>query len=236
MNEVYPPPGYVRLPAAALLATKTWFPQEWEASDPGEPSPPEISGDPLVALIAGGIGHQGEPTWRERTLLQRAEPYISQAIKRLRDALFLGRLAVLYFPDDSGKAREVNQGFWATASANGVIERGWFEPWGSPTASGRRYIEHLFVSEGALSALLSPEPERASYLSSNLDVSSRLRKLGRPPRKQEAVKDKMRDFISREGMPALQALTEEAMKSLFGASRDTCRKARQELATEFSTE
>lgn len=233
----YTPPGHVWLPTARLLATAAWFPEELKACDPGDQSPPlQSSGDPLADVIASGLYREGEPSWQERTWLQRAEPYLLQATTRLRDTLFQGRLAAVYFASDSGNSVEVNQGFWATARANGVIECGQFESWGAPSAGGRHRIEYLFVVESALTALLALSQGGGPARHSNSEAGSGLSKSGPKPRVQNVVKDQMRAFISREGMPALQALTEEAMKELFQASRDTCRKARAALSTETPTE
>jgi hypothetical protein len=61
-------------------------------------------------------------------------------------------------------------------------------------------------------------------------------RVSRPPRKRgqaavvlERVKAKMRSF----DLKVLASLTEEAMKAEFGASRDTCRRARKEIQSEI---
>jgi hypothetical protein len=61
------------------------------------------------------------------------------------------------------------------------------------------------------------------------DAGRPRRRRGAPLKQMPRVLDEMQSFLASKGADSLRDLTEESMKAEFGASRDTCRKAREKL-------
>jgi hypothetical protein len=85
-------------------------------------------------------------------------------------------------------------------------------------AKGNRFF---IVHEGVDAGRSSDATEKG--------FGSRRRRRGAPAKQMPRVLDKMRVFLDSKGADTLRDMTEEAMKAEFGASRDTCRKARETL-------
>ena len=140
------PSGYTLAPQAIITARRAWFAERMAAL---EASDAENAGAATLAQAPSRPPQRRVPdaVWRELVDIT------TQTVHRLRDLLHRGRLKAYYFRAD-GPYR-VRAAFWATPSADDVLETGRYWPLGRPTAQLSRRPSPLFLRQTELDALLT---------------------------------------------------------------------------------
>jgi hypothetical protein len=111
---------------------------------------------------------------------------------------------------------------------DGVIETGDYFLFGRPTAIFRSVApERVFIAIHELDQLNEISP--VVMPKGNPGRTGQGRARGPAPEKRDEIKARMREL----GPNQLRSMKEEEMASTFSASRDTCRRARAEVMSEF---
>lgn len=142
--------------------------------------------------------------------------YLDDAAMVLRKALISRELVAFYCADD--RILEVPFGFWRKKEANLVVRLGDYY-------TDHAETEDIFLDQKQF------ENFKATYFDINSHSRAEVSRSNRGPQptKREAIKCAMRRMSRME----LGGMKEEAMAATFGASRDTCRKAREEVLSEI---
>jgi hypothetical protein len=153
------PDGYVSVPAAIARAMQYWFADRLAAVETAVPDSP-VKGEPnsTVDALALALSQPSIPD----ALRHKLADVVTQAVDQLRRHLHHGKATAYYFGDDGRQA--VKPDFWATPTADGILESGSYFPFGRPS----RWYEQrpnypLFLLQKELNALLS-EPKAAAKL------------------------------------------------------------------------
>jgi hypothetical protein len=136
LTDPFVPPGHVFLQAALILAARAWYPEQAAIFDLEWNRAPEHS--------------------QARTLAEaEMKPLVEDASNRLRTSLYQGIIVAFYSSPFGSGLLPIKQAFWGSRAADGVIERGEYEPFGpASTPSNKRYAEPVFIEERALAQLL----------------------------------------------------------------------------------
>lgn len=180
------------------------------------------SGDIRRNVTAPPLRDDEDPTSADYQAERSARVRFEEAATSLRQQLLDGdRTAIGRAPMRPPEAFPAD--FWIQDEAADVLELGtWFD--------GER--DHpVYVSVAKPVANQDGAPAKTDWEASMISHQTNAR--GRRPVKLEAVKAAM---IAHANMPDLAAMTEETMAAMFDASRDTCRKARNLVLSEMTSE
>jgi hypothetical protein len=147
------PDGYLRSQHAILRAAGYWFPERFAALEraAGFEAKPDNSMGAAVRAFS-------QPQFPDAL-----EEIAIQAVRQLRNLLHQGKLHGYYF--GHWGRQSVSCEFWATADANGILERAVYWPLGRPSSLyEQRPNCPLFVLRSELDALLSAEPAKKRSL------------------------------------------------------------------------
>ncbi|HTE76903.1 MAG TPA: hypothetical protein VK653_09195 [Xanthobacteraceae bacterium] len=148
------PEGYVSTPQAILRAAQFWFPEQYDAAvravgstSAGTNGKIDRSVEPLARALS--------PQFLDAFVYTVGELVVT-TVQRLRNFLYQGTIDTVYFTRDG--AQRVDEKFWATTEADGILELGTYWPFGKPN----RWYEArpnypLFIKQSKLDALLSEE-------------------------------------------------------------------------------
>jgi hypothetical protein len=174
------PDGYVSMSEAILRLAQRWFGEEMAAFNKAvedDASKPDSSSPALVEFAQQTV----------------AKEIFRKTVDKLRKLMHQGKPTAYYFGSPFDRDRHpVEANSWATADANGVLEEGWYWPFGRQV----RYPVRLFLLEAELDALLSDHPARKRRFPDVKypDLVATLRKLDLPRKKQRATVRSMPEF------------------------------------------
>lgn len=220
------PAGYKPIDVAWRELLEEWHGQELRAlEDQHRRALPEPTGD----AVRDAIRSCSPPS---ADLMAKAKPIVEASLNKFRQLLFNGTLSAVYLTPSGASTIPAN--LWATSETDGVIETGDYFPFGRPVSIYQRVtVERVFIVATDLDRLSSPTTPEAGAMvvkrpAQRAEPTQRKAR-GPDPSKREQVKAHMRAIDRGD----LAAMKEESMKLEFGASRDTCRLARQEVLAEF---
>jgi len=220
MTDFYPD-GYVSTPDAIARAAERWFPEQFNTLETTTPSQPGVKPEsPIDAAVRAFSRPQVPEAW-----LHAFSKIANQTVHRLRNFLHQGELAAYYFGDDG--RHTVPREFWATAEANGVLERGAYWPLGAPSRiHEQRPNKPLFLRQSELQKLFSEEAAKKRPLpeSKKPDLIAALRRLDGLPNRTAQLQA-LRDLPEFREYTITTAIFREAAKH---SPRDPGRKSRQE--------
>jgi hypothetical protein len=165
------PDGYLPSQDAILRAAGYWFPEQFAALERAGGSLSEAKPDNSIEAAVRAFSQPQFPDGLREIAIQ--------AVRQLRNLLHQGKLHGYYF--GHGGRQSVSREFWATADADGVLERGVYWPFGRPSwVYEQRPICPLFLLQSELDALLSAEPAKKRSLprSKIPELVAALRELG----------------------------------------------------------
>jgi hypothetical protein len=252
--EGYAPPGYCTFQSAVSLCVQIWFGSEIDrqraeereaaASQTANLEHRKAAGeniDMVREALRSMDRRPGQlPRWHQELL--------EQCIVRMRDGLCLGKLVAFY--KHGNDRTEFESGFWEREDAIAAFWTG-RAPWPYPDVPIWFRQEQLEQFLGLVSKDDSPACTQAAGLEKPLTATSAeeptatsaeepedlhssriVRRRGPRPEKLLQVKAAM---IAHGNMSDLADMTEPAMEAQFGASRDTCRRARNAVLSEFQS-
>jgi hypothetical protein len=148
------PEGYVSTPQAILRAAQFWFPEQYGAAVRAAGSNAEGTNgtiDASVETLARALSPQFPDT-----MVHTIGKLVLTTVQRLRNLLYQRTIDTVYFTRDGPQT--VDEKFWATTEADGILELGTHWPFGRPNRRYEARPNHpLFIEQSKLDALLSEE-------------------------------------------------------------------------------
>jgi hypothetical protein len=225
------PDGYVLAQEAILRAALCWFPEEISALEAAAANELALNNRPDADVNAltpvEHLARALEPAASfSDGLRQQFVHLLTEAEHRLRNLLHQGALMAFYFGGlfDQGR-HAVDREFWATPEADGVLMSGSYWPFSKPRAwHEQRPSFPLCFLETELAKLLSESSKSPPRRGGN--------RRGPKPTKLEQVKQAMRQDFSQAS--ELQNMPEKELAAKYNVSRDTARKARNDVLPTIS--
>jgi hypothetical protein len=171
------PDGYLPSQDSIFRAAGYWFPEQFAALERAAGSLSEAKSDNSIDAAVRAFSQPQFPDALKEIAIQ--------AVRQMRNLLHQGKLHGYYF--GHGGRQSVSREFWATADADGVLERGVYWPLGRPRSLyEQRPNCAVFFLQSELDALLSAElaKKRSLPRSKLLELVAALRELGGLPNRQ----------------------------------------------------
>ncbi len=155
-NEIassFCPEGYVLTAQAILRAAQFWFPEQCGAAVRAAGSTAAGTNGTIDAILEAftrapwpQFPYAFEHTVRE---------LVGMTVQQLRNSLHQGTIDAVYFTPDG--PQRVDEKFWATTEADGILEQGTYWPFGKPKRWHEAPNYPLCIKQSQLDALLSEE-------------------------------------------------------------------------------